>query len=150
VALDHLVERVLHREIAQMKRERLVRITRCHVVESVLSQYCGWQSMVVVVRYLKLREPYTVEPAACRHANKTGMLMINKKSYGVQMNPVKSFSDFTEGSLDLKHNCQVETLTYEGVVLDHQVTQTVVEVSVRTEWARVNEVPSKRVMSSPF
>jgi hypothetical protein len=38
VALDHVVERVLHREIVQMKRERLVQITRCHVVESVLSQ----------------------------------------------------------------------------------------------------------------
>ncbi len=49
------------------------------VVESVMSQYCGWQSRAGVVRYLKFREPYTVEPSACRHANKTGMIVINKK-----------------------------------------------------------------------
>jgi hypothetical protein len=40
VALDHVVERVLHREIVQTKRERLVRINRYYLVESVLSRYC--------------------------------------------------------------------------------------------------------------
>ncbi|MFN9901084.1 MAG: hypothetical protein ACK55Z_20350, partial [bacterium] len=74
VAMDHVVERMMHGEIVQMKRERLIRVTRCHVVESVMSQYCGWQSRAGVVRYLKFREPYTVEPSACRHANKTGMI----------------------------------------------------------------------------
>jgi hypothetical protein len=68
------------------------------------------------------------------------MIVINKKSYPVQMGAVKSFTDFTEGSLDLKHNCQVGNHTHGGVVIDHQVTQTVMEVSVRMEWARVNEV----------
>jgi hypothetical protein len=72
VAMDHVVERMLHGEIVQMKWERLIRITRCHVVESIMSQYCGWQSRAGVVRYLKFREPYTVEPSACRHANKNG------------------------------------------------------------------------------
>jgi hypothetical protein len=38
VAMDHVVERMMHGEIVQMKRERLIRITRCHVVESVTSQ----------------------------------------------------------------------------------------------------------------
>jgi hypothetical protein len=66
-----------------MKWERLIRITRCHIVESIMSQYCGWQSRSGVVRYLKFREPYTVEPSACRHANKTGMIVINKKSWPV-------------------------------------------------------------------
>ncbi len=50
VAMDHVVERMLHGEIVQMKRERLIRITRCNVVESVMSQYCGWQSRAGVVR----------------------------------------------------------------------------------------------------
>ena len=123
-----------------MKRERLIRITRCHVVESVTSQYCGWQSRAGVVRYLKFREPYTVEPSACRHANKTGMIVINKKSWPVQMGAVRSYSEYLEGSLDLKHNCQVGTHTHGGVVIDRQVTQSILEVSVRMEWARVNEV----------
>ncbi len=104
------------------------------MVESVLSQYCGWQSRAGVVRYLKFREPYTVGPAACCHADKTGMLVINKKSYAVHVDTVRSNSDFIECSLDLKHNCQVGTHTHGGVILDCQVTQTVVEVSVRREW----------------
>jgi hypothetical protein len=92
------------------------------------------------VRYLKFCEPYTVEPSACRRANKTGMIVINKKSYPVQMGAIKSYTDFMEGSLDLKHNCQIGTHTHGGVIIDGQVTQTVMEVSVRMEWARVNEV----------
>jgi hypothetical protein len=139
VAMDHVVERMLHGEIVQMKRERLIRITRC-LVESIMSQYCGWQSRAGVVRYLKFREPYTVEPSACRHANKAGMIVINKKSWPVQMGAVRSYSDYLEGSLDLGHNCQVGTHTHGGVVIDRQVTQSILEVSVRTEWARVNEV----------
>jgi hypothetical protein len=114
VAMDHVVERMMHGEIVQMKWERLIRITRCHVVESVTSQYCGWQSRAGVVRYLKFREPYTVEPSACRHANKTGMIVINKKSWPMQMGAVRSYSDYLEGSLDLKHNCQVGTHTHGG------------------------------------
>ncbi len=140
VAMDHVVERMLHGEIVQMKRERLIRITRCHVVESIMSQYCGWQSRAGVVRYLKFCKPYTVEPSACRHANKTGMIVINKKSWPVQMGAVWSYSDYLEGSLDLGHNCQVGTHTHGGVVIDCQVTQSILEVSVRMEWARVNEV----------
>jgi hypothetical protein len=131
---------MLHGEIVQMKRERLIRITRCHVVESIMSQYCGWQNRAGVVRYLKFRKPYTVEPSACRHANKTGMIVINKKSWPVQMGAVRSYSDYLEGSLDLGHNCQVGTHTHGGVVIDRQVTQSILEVSVRMEWARVNEV----------
>jgi hypothetical protein len=88
-----------------MKREGLIRITRCHVVESVMSQYCGWQSRAGVVRYSKFREPYTVELSACGHANKTGMIVISKKSLPVQMGGVGSYSDYLEGSLDLGHNC---------------------------------------------
>jgi hypothetical protein len=140
VAMDHVVERMLHGEIVQMKRERLIRITRCHVVEFIMSQYCGWQSRAGIVRSLKFREPITVEPSACRHANKTGMIVINKKSWTVQMGAIRSYSDFLEGSLDLGHNCQVGTHTHGGVVLDLQTTQSVLEVLGRMEWARVNEV----------
>ncbi len=32
------------------------------------------------------------------------------------------------------------THTHRGVVIDRQVTQSILEVSVRMEWARVNEV----------
>jgi hypothetical protein len=84
--------------------------------------------------------PRALHASACRHANKTGMIVINKKSWPVQMGAVRSYSDYLEGSLDLGHNCQVGTHTHGGVVIDRQVTQSILEVSVRMEWARVNEV----------
>ncbi len=46
------------------------------------------------------------------------------------------------------HNCQVGTHTHGGVVIDCQVTQSILEVSVRMEWARVNEVPGMIMTTS--
>jgi hypothetical protein len=64
------------------------------------------------------------------------------------MGAAKSYTDFTEGSLDLKHNCQVGTHTHGGVDIDCRVTQTVMEVSVRIEWAMVKEVSGKITTTS--
>jgi hypothetical protein len=41
---EHRYEHTVHVEIVQQKRERTVSIFRCHVVESVFSQYCGHSS----------------------------------------------------------------------------------------------------------
>ncbi len=81
-----------------------------------------------------------MEPIECLHAKKTDMHVIDEKSYAVQEGVVRSYTDITKGSLDLDHNCRVSTHTQRGMVLDCQVTQMVLEVSVRQEWARVNEV----------
>jgi hypothetical protein len=67
------------------------------------------------------------------------MLVITKKSYVVQVDTVRSYSDFTEGSMDLKQNFQVGTHTHGGVILDLLVTQTIMEVSIRMERALLNE-----------
>jgi hypothetical protein len=48
--LEHVMERTLHGKILQTKREILIRITRCHVVKSSLTHYCGWMSRADVVR----------------------------------------------------------------------------------------------------
>ena len=50
---QHEIERTLFGEIVQMKKERLVQVTRCVVFETITSQYCGWQSRAGVVRYLR-------------------------------------------------------------------------------------------------
>jgi hypothetical protein len=67
VAMDHVVERMLHREIVQMKRERLIRITRFHVVESVMSQYCGWsQPLRLRSSLMRLRSSLVVRASDCQ------------------------------------------------------------------------------------
>jgi hypothetical protein len=148
VAMNRMVERTLQGEKVQMKMERMTQITLCCVVEMITSQYCGWKSRAAVVRYLKFREPYTKEPAACCLANKTSMIVMDKKSYPVQQHADKSHSKLIEGTLDLGHNCQVGSRTHEGIVLDCQVTQTIQEVFIRQEWAKVNEVSGMIITTS--
>ena len=75
----------LEGEIVQLKKEQLLPAVRCHVVQTIKSQYCGWHSWAGIIRTLKFREPYVIEPAACRNAVKTGFLMINNAKYNFTM-----------------------------------------------------------------
>ena len=73
----HAIERDLQGEIVQIKKERLVQVTRCQVFETVTSQFCGFQSRAGVVRYLKFRELLTIEPVDCRISAKISRIKIN-------------------------------------------------------------------------
>jgi hypothetical protein len=68
ISMDHRYKRVVQAEIVQQKRERTIPVFRCHVVESVFSQYCGHSSAAGVTRYLKFREPLIVDPVECARA----------------------------------------------------------------------------------
>ena len=87
----HAVERDLHGEIVQIKKERLVQVTKCIVFETITSTYCGFQSRAGVPRYVKFRTPLTIEPSDCRLSAKLGKIKINGKEHpfemGVNPNP---------------------------------------------------------------
>jgi hypothetical protein len=40
----HAIERELYGEILQIKKERLVQVTRCTATQTIKSVYCGFQS----------------------------------------------------------------------------------------------------------
>ncbi len=40
----HAIERELYGEIVQIKKERLVQVTRCTATQTIKTVYCGWQS----------------------------------------------------------------------------------------------------------
>jgi len=109
VMKTYQLERTLKGEIVQMKKERLQPVVRCHVVETIQSQYCWWQSWAGVTRILKFREPYIIEPAACRNAVKTGMLMIGGVKCNFTLGVTTSFTTHLKGSLDNAHWCTRET-----------------------------------------
>jgi hypothetical protein len=67
----HAIERELYGEIVQIKKERLVQVTRCTATETVQKRHCGWQSHAGPGRYAKFHDPITIEPADCRQAAKT-------------------------------------------------------------------------------
>ena len=81
----HAIERELYGEIVQIKKERLVQVTRCTATETVMTQHCGWQSHAGPGRYAKFHDPITIEPADCRQAAKTGHI----KSIAVFFHPME-------------------------------------------------------------
>jgi hypothetical protein len=108
---EHRYERVVNVEIVQQKRERTVSIFRCHVVESVFSQYCGHSSAAGVTRYIKFREPLLVEAEMCRRAQQTdGNITIAGRVFRGNIGTMKSHSFFIAGGLDSGHHCSRETL----------------------------------------
>ncbi len=40
----HAIDRELYGEIVQIKKERLVQVTRCTATQTIKSEYCGFQS----------------------------------------------------------------------------------------------------------
>ncbi len=55
----HAIERELYGEIVQIKKERLVQVTRCTATETVTTQHCGWQSHAGPGRYAKFHDRQT-------------------------------------------------------------------------------------------
>jgi hypothetical protein len=138
---EHRYERIIQAEIIQQKRERTVTIFRCHVVESVFSQYCGHSSAAGVTRYLKFREPLLVNPVDGAAAKDNGgNITINGKVFNARIGSRTSHSFFVAGSLDARHNCQTGTVTYCNTVIDYQSTQFVLEISLMEEFAKVNDM----------
>jgi hypothetical protein len=44
------------------------------------------------------------------------------------------------GSLDARHNCQTGTVAYGNTVIDYQSTQSVLEISLMEEFAKINDM----------
>ncbi len=117
----HAIERELYGEIVQIKKERLVQVTRCMATQTVKSVYCGWQSRTGPERYTKFHDPITVEPADCRRAAKTGRFKLNGKDYPFKMNVRQGVVVDLVGSLDNYGNCEVGLFEFNGVTLKNQV-----------------------------
>jgi hypothetical protein len=73
-------------EIVQIKKERLVQVTRCTASQTVKSTYCGFQSRSGPERYDKFCDLIVIEPADCRLAAKMGWFKLNGKNYPFEMN----------------------------------------------------------------
>jgi hypothetical protein len=137
---DHRYERLIQVEIIQQKKERTINVFRCHIVESVFSQYCGHYSAAGVTRYLKFREPLILEPEECLKAwSNDGNVTINKKLFMVRMGTTTSHSFFLSGSLDAGHNCDRGDLKMGSDSYSYQAAQSVLEITLQEEYGRINE-----------
>ncbi len=138
----HAIERDLHGEIVQIKKERLVQVTKCIVFQTITTTYCGFQSGAGVPRYVKFRTPLTIEPSDCRISAKLGKIKISGKEHPFEMDVKTDFSVYRVGGLDAQGNCEVGAYEVNGVMLTSQVVQASYEVDIKQEWARANDLTS--------
>jgi hypothetical protein len=136
----NVIERELYGEIVQIKKERLVQVTRCTAMQTIKSVYCGWQSRTVPERYAIFHNPIVIEPADCRMAAKTGRFKLNGKDYPFKMNVRKAVIVDLVGSLDNYGNCEVGLFEFNSVTLKNQMATAMYEIYVRQEWARANDL----------
>ncbi len=136
----HAIERELYGEIVQIKKERLVQVTRCTATQTIKSVYCGFQSRSGPERYAKFHNLIVIEPADCRLAAKTGRFKLNGKDYPFEMNVRRSIIVDLMGGLDNNGNCEVGLYEVNGVPLRNQMATAMYEIYVRQEWARANDL----------
>jgi hypothetical protein len=55
------VETTVYGEIVQIKQDQMIPVFRCLVIETIVSQYCGHFSSVGITRYIRFREPKSLE-----------------------------------------------------------------------------------------
>ncbi len=135
----HAIERELYGEIMQIKKERLVQVTRCTATETIKTAHCGWQSHSGPERYAKFHDPITIEPADCRQAAKTGRFKLNGKEHPFEMNVRQGVTVDLVGGLDNYGNCRVGVFDFNGVTWENQMASAMYEIYVRQEWARAND-----------
>jgi hypothetical protein len=142
---EHRYEWVVNVVIVQQKRERTVSVFWCHVVESVFSQYCSHSSAAGVTCYIKFREPLLVEPEMCRRVQQTdGNITIANRVFRGNVGTTTSHSFFLAGGLDSGHHCSRDTLHLgDGGKHDYQSAQTVNELTLTEEFAKINELTGK-------
>jgi hypothetical protein len=110
----HEVERTIFGEIVQMKKDRTEPVFRCMVIESVMSQYCGFNSAGGVVRYITFREPRRVEAQDCRAAKEKGKMMVGGQEFKVTPGTTISHSTFLHKDLTDGGYCETGVLELPG------------------------------------
>jgi hypothetical protein len=143
------VEMTVYGEIMQIKQDRMIPVFRCVVIETIVSQYCGMFSAAGVARYIRFREPRTLEAWECCQARKSGKVVINGKTFQGKIGATVSHSMFLSGGLDDKSNCEVGIISFpSGQKLGGQEAQGLYEITLREEFARLNELTGSFTLTS--
>jgi hypothetical protein len=143
------VETTVYGEIVQIKQDRMSSIFRGIVIETIISQYCGMFSAVGVARYIRFREPRTLEAWECRPARKSRKIIINGKTFQGKIGATDSRSMLLAGGLDDKSNCEAGIISFpNGQTLGGQAAQGLYEITLREEFARLNKLTGSLTLTS--
>jgi hypothetical protein len=146
---DGEVETTVYGEIVQIKQDRMISVFRCTVIETLVAQYCGMFSAAGVTRYLKFPELKPLEAWECRKARKNGLLLINRRPVNGKVGATVSHTMFLAGNLDDESNCKVGAITFSnGKMLKGMTSQGLYEITLREEFARMNELTGSLTLTS--
>jgi hypothetical protein len=135
------VDTTVYGEIVQIKQDRMIPVFRCIVIETIVSQYCGMFSAAAVARYIRFQEPRTLEAWECRQARKSGKVIIDGRTFQGKIGATASHSTYLAGGLDDKSNCEVVSINLpNGQALGGQAAQGLYKITLREEFARLNEL----------
>jgi hypothetical protein len=135
------VETTLYGEIIQIKLDRMIPVFRCIVIETIVSEYCGMFSAAGTARYIRFREPRTLEAWECRQARKSGKVIIDGRTFQGKIGVTASHSTYVAGGLDDKSDCEMGIINLpNGQTLGGQAAQGLSEITLREEFARLNEL----------
>jgi hypothetical protein len=134
------VERTIFGEIVQMKKDRTVPVFRCTVIESVISQYCGFKFSWRSVWYITFREPRRVEAQECRATKKKVKMAVGGQEFKVNPGMTISPSTFLPRDLTNGSYCETGILELPGRRKIGQATQAIYEITVLVEYAKLNDL----------
>jgi hypothetical protein len=127
----------------------MISVFRCIVIETIIWQYCGMFSAGGVARYVQFQEPRTLEAWECRQARKSGKIIINDRTFQGKIGATALHSMFLAGGLDAESNCEVGIITFpNGQTLGGQAAQGLYEISLREEFAKLNELTGSLTLTS--
>jgi hypothetical protein len=143
------IETTVYGEIVQIKQDRMIPVFRCIVIETLISQYCGMFSAAGVIRYIRFWEPRALEAWECRQARKSGKIIIYGRTFQGKIGATASHSMFLASGLDDENRCEVSIATFpDGKTLDGQAAQGLYEITLREEFARLNELTGSLTLTS--
>jgi hypothetical protein len=127
----------------------MIPVFRCIVIETLVAQYCGMFSAEGVTQYIRFRELKPLEAWECRQARLSGQIHINGKVLKGKIGATASHSMYLTGRLDDESRCEVGVVTLpDGKVLTGQVAQGLYEITLREEFARLNELTGSLTLTS--
>ncbi len=143
------VETSVYGEIVQIKQDRMIPVFRCIIIETIVSQYCGMFLAAGVARYIRFREPRTLEAWECHQARKSGKVIIDGRTFQGKIGATASHSMFLAGGIDDKSDCEVGIINLpNGQALGGKAAQGLYEITLREEFVRLNELTGSLTLTS--
>jgi hypothetical protein len=104
---------------------------------------------ILLRRYIRFREPRALEAWECRQARKSSKIVINGRTFEGKIGATASHSMFLAGELDDVSRCEVGIVTFpNGKTLDGQAAQELYKITLREEFARLNELTGSLTLTS--